>query len=282
VRYGIGQSGEDKVELMGLKFTVLASGSTGNATVVRSSEASVLIDAGLSARRIEQLMQEREVSGKDLDALLVTHEHSDHIKGLGAFARKYELPVYANENTWSAMHKLIGDIPEHQRKVMPTDTVMEIRDLRIESYAISHDAAEPVGYCFLSAGAKLSLATDLGYISDKVMEQLRESDVIVLESNHDIEMLRMGRYPWNIKRRILGDSGHLSNIAAGEALCTLLTGTTKRVYLAHLSQQHNLMDLAKLTVNTILEDNGMFYHKHEFALCDTYPDRSTEWDIVKV
>lgn len=266
---------------MGLRFTVLSSGSTGNATVIASDKTKVLVDAGISVKKLEGLLAEREVTGDQLDAILVTHEHSDHIKGLGPLARKYALPVYANERTWAAMLKLVGEIPEAQRKILPTDSVMEIADLRVESYAISHDAAEPVGYCFCEGGAKLSLATDLGYASDKVLRQLVNSDVIVLESNHDIDMLRMGRYPWNIKRRILGDTGHLSNEAAGTVLSTLLTGTLRRVYLAHLSQEHNLMDLAKLTVNNVLEDNGIFYQKHEFALCDTYPDRPTPWDFVK-
>lgn len=266
---------------MGLRFTVLSSGSTGNATVVATDSATVLIDVGLSGKKIEELMNEREISGRDLDAVLVTHEHSDHIKGLGAFARKHELPVYANEKTWAAMMGKIGELPETQRRILPTDGVMELADLRIESYAISHDAVEPVGYCFYADGAKLSLATDLGYVSEKVMRQLHNSDVLVLESNHDVNMLRMGRYPWNIKRRILGDTGHLSNEAAGEALCSLLTGNLRRVYLAHLSQEHNQMDLAKLTVNTVLEDNGIFYQKNEFAICDTYYDRPTLWDVVK-
>ncbi|MBB6735421.1 MBL fold metallo-hydrolase [Cohnella zeiphila] len=266
---------------MGLRFTVLASGSTGNATVVSSDAATVLVDVGLSGKKIEELMNQRDVSGRDLDAIFVTHEHSDHIKGLGALARKYELPVYANEKTWAAMAKSIGELADSQRRIMPADSEMEIFDLRVESYAISHDAAEPVGYCFRSGGAKLSLATDLGYVSDKVMNQLKHSDVLVLESNHDVNMLRMGRYPWNIKRRILGDTGHLSNEAAGDALCRLLSGGMRRVYLAHLSQEHNLMDLAKLTVNTILEDNGFFYQRDEFSICETYYDRPTEWDLVK-
>jgi phosphoribosyl 1,2-cyclic phosphodiesterase len=266
---------------MSLRFTVLASGSTGNATVVSTDAAKVLVDVGLSGKKIEQLLQQRGLTGQELDAVFITHEHSDHIKGLGAFARKFELPIYANEKTWAAMGKQVGELPMEQRRVMESGGTLEIADLRIESYAISHDAAEPVGYCFQAGGAKLSLATDMGYMSDKVVDKLKDSDVLVLESNHDVEMLRMGRYPWNVKRRILGDTGHLSNEAAGEALCRLLSGATRRVYLAHLSQHHNLMDLAKLTVNNVLEDNGFFYHPNEFALCETYPDRPTEWDLVK-
>ncbi|MBW7458280.1 MBL fold metallo-hydrolase, partial [Paenibacillus sepulcri] len=153
--------------------------------------------------------------------------------------------------------------------------------MKTTSYAISHDAAEPVGYTFDYEGEKLGLATDLGYVSDKVRLVLEDSDVLVLESNHDVDMLRMGRYPWNIKRRILSDLGHLSNEAAGEALCQLLTDRTKRVYLAHLSLDHNLMDLAKLTVNNILESNGFFFRKDEYPLRETYHNKPTPWDEVK-
>lgn len=265
---------------MPLSFTILASGSTGNAMIVATNEATVLVDAGLSGKRLEALMAERNVSGAELDAILITHEHADHIRGLGALARKYALPVYANEKTWRAMSREIGDLDESLRRILPTGGVLEIADLRVESYPVSHDAAEPVGYCFTSGGRKLGLATDLGYVSDKVIRQLQQSDVLVLEANHDIDMLRMGRYPWNVKRRILSDTGHLSNDAAGEALCRLLTGTTRRVYLAHLSLEHNQMDLAKLTVNRILEENGLTYSSREFRLCETYADRPTPWDEV--
>jgi phosphoribosyl 1,2-cyclic phosphodiesterase len=266
---------------MGLRFTVLASGSTGNATIIQSEDTTLLIDVGLSAKKLEEMMKERDVSGKDLQGIFITHEHSDHVKGLGAVARKYNLPIYANEATWEELHRHVGKIEEEQRIVLGTGDSVTFGGLRVESYAISHDAAEPVGYCFYEGGNKLSLATDLGYVSEKVKQQLIDSDVLVLESNHDIDMLRVGRYPWNIKRRILGDSGHLSNIAAGQALSELLTDRMQRVYLAHLSLDHNLMDLAKLTVNNILEDNGIFYKKGEFELRDTHYNQATPWDEVK-
>lgn len=266
---------------MGLRFTVLGSGSTGNATIVQGSDKTVLVDAGMSMKKLDELMRERGIAGHELDALFVTHEHSDHIKGLGAFARKYELPIYANEATWGAMERHVGTIAPEKRVYIETGEEVSFGSMVVQSYPISHDAAEPVGYCFVEQGEKLSLATDLGYVSEKVKRQIIDSDVLVLESNHDTEMLRMGRYPWNTKRRILSDVGHLSNVAAGEALLELMTDRTKRVYLAHLSLDHNMMDIAMMTVNNILEDHGIFYKKEEHPLRATYHDKPTPWDVVK-
>lgn len=261
---------------MGIRFSVLSSGSTGNATVVDNGEKKLLIDAGLSAKRVEELLRERQLDPAELDGVLITHEHSDHIKGLGALARKYDLPIYANEKTWEELDKQIGRIAEENKVVMKTGEVLDFGSMQVESYGISHDAAEPVGYCFYEGEQKLALATDLGYVSRKVKEKIEDADVLVLEANHDVQMLRMGKYPWSIKRRILSDLGHLSNDAAGEALSELISGNTKRVYLAHLSRDHNMMDLAKLTVNTILEDHGLSLK--EEALKETYFDRPTDWD----
>lgn len=262
--------------IMGLRFSVLSSGSTGNATVVTNEETKVLVDAGFSAKKIDELLQERGMCGSDLDAIVVTHEHADHIKGLGAVARKFDLPIYANEKTWAELDRQIGEIAESNRRVLDTGGLLEIGTMQIESFGISHDAAEPVGYCFHEGEQKLSLATDLGYMSGKVKEKIKDSDVLVLESNHDIEMLRMGKYPWNIKRRILSDVGHLSNEAAGEGLIDILSSKTKRVYLAHLSRDHNMMDLARLTVGNILE--GQRVTEEQVKLMDTYFDRPTAWD----
>lgn len=265
---------------MGLRFTILASGSTGNATIVSNGETTLLVDAGLSARKLEQLMMERKVRGDEINAIFVTHEHSDHIKGLGTLARKYKLPIYANQKTWSELDRLIGEVGTEHRHVMDTGDERLIGTLKVESYAISHDAVEPVGYCFYHGEEKLSLATDLGYMSTKVKERIMDSDVLVLEANHDVEMLRLGRYPWNIKRRILGDTGHLSNEAAADAICEIGIDKTKRIYLAHLSRDHNLMDLARLTVNNILEEQNLIRGDRRVRLMDTYYDRPTAWDVV--
>lgn len=266
---------------MGIRFTILASGSTGNASIIETADARLLVDAGLSAKKLEQLMEAREFHPRKLDGILVTHEHVDHIKGLSVLARKYELPVYANSETWKAMDKQAGDIPDTKKEIMETGSMKQFGGLCVESFAISHDAAEPVGYCFSCEGMKLSFATDLGYVSEKVLGKIIDSDVLILESNHDIEMLRIGHYPWNIKRRILSDIGHLSNEAAGEAMSHIVKeGKARRVYLAHLSRDHNVMDLAKLTVQRVVEDNGFSLTERKIKLMETYHDRPTYWDAV--
>lgn len=267
---------------MNLQFSVLSSSSTGNATVIRNKDATVMIDAGLSCKRIEQVLGERGLTGKRIDAILITHEHADHIKGLGAFSRKYNVPIYANENTWAALDQHVGKIAEENRIVMQTGEVRDFGSLRVESYGISHDAEEPVGYKFYEGEAKLSVTTDIGYISNKVRAEIIDSDVFILEANYDTEMLRIGRYPWNVKRRILGDLGHLSNEAAGEALCEVVTGNTRRVYLAHLSRDHNMIDLAHMTVKNVMKDNGSFFEGSELQLKETYYDKPTPWDTVDV
>lgn len=265
---------------MSIRFTILASGSTGNSTVVEHGGVRVLLDAGLSAKKLEELLGARGVSPGELHCILVTHEHSDHVRGLGAMARKFNLPVYANMNTWNALDRTVGDLPDDLRVAFRTGDRLSFGELEVESFPISHDAAEPVAYNFMANGVKLSIATDIGYMSPVVKEKTRDADVLVLESNHDVEMLRVGRYPWNVKRRILSDVGHLSNDAAGEALCELVSERTKRVYLAHLSRDHNQMDLAKLTVNSILKESGISTEERPVRLMDTYYDRSTEWDDV--
>ncbi|RTE01741.1 MBL fold metallo-hydrolase [Paenibacillus whitsoniae] len=264
---------------MGIRFTVLSSGSTGNATVVDNGEAKILIDVGFSAKRMEQLMKERDLAPSSLDAIVVTHEHSDHIKGLGPLARKYNLPIYANEKTWEELNRQIGEIADENKRVLETGGMLEFGAMRVESFGISHDAAEPVGYCFYEGEQKLSVVTDLGYMSEKVKEKITDSDALVLETNHDVDMLRVGHYPWSIKRRILGDKGHLSNETAGEALCDVMTSKTRSVYMAHLSRDHNLMDLARLTVNNIVQERAP--EATQLRLRDTYFDRSTKWDVLQ-
>ncbi|WP_461201444.1 MBL fold metallo-hydrolase [Anoxybacillus sp. TBDG-1] len=257
-----------------MRFSVLASGSTGNAFYVETKRERLLVDAGLSGKQLERLFAHIDRHIQDVTGVLVTHEHSDHIKGLGVIARKYRLPIYANEKTWKAMDGLIGDIPSEQKFIFPTGTVRTFGDIDVESFGVSHDAAEPMFYVFHHEGKKLALITDTGYVSERMKGIIRQADVFVFESNHDVEMLRMGKYPWNIKRRILSDIGHVSNEDAGLALADVIGDQTKRIYLAHLSQDNNMKELARMTVTQVLERKGMIIGEF-FQLYDTDPARPT-------
>ncbi|WP_043930272.1 MBL fold metallo-hydrolase [Bacillus sp. EB01] len=255
---------------MTLQFSVLASGSTGNAIFVESGDHSFLVDAGLSGKQMEGLFQKIGRNMGDLSGILVTHEHSDHIKGLGVAARKYKLPIYANEKTWKAMDGLIGEVPTEQKFVFGMETVKSFGGLDIESFGVSHDAAEPMFYVFHSEGKKLVLITDTGYVSDRMKGTISNADAYVFESNHDVQMLRMGRYPWNVKRRILSDVGHVSNEDAAIAMSEVAGDNTKRIYLAHLSLDNNIKDLARMAVAQTLETRGILIGE-QFDLYDTDP-----------
>ncbi|WP_400244612.1 MBL fold metallo-hydrolase [Niallia sp. JL1B1071] len=240
-----------------MRFSVLASGSTGNAIFVESGEHSFLVDAGLSGKQMEGLFQSIERKMSDLTGILVTHEHSDHIKGVGIVARKYKLPIYANEKTWNAMNPLIGEIPTEQKFQFDMETVKTFGNLSIESFGVSHDAAEPMFYVFHEGEKKLVLITDTGYVSDRMKGIISNADSYVFESNHDVQMLRMGKYPWNIKRRILSDVGHVCNEDAAIAMSEVIGDRTKHIYLAHLSLDNNMKDLARMSVGQTLESRGV-------------------------
>jgi phosphoribosyl 1,2-cyclic phosphodiesterase len=260
---------------MTLRYSVLASGSTGNAIYIETEQAKILVDAGLTGKQLEGLFDQIGANPEELQAILVTHEHSDHVKGLGVLARRYKIPVYANAKTWSEIDRLCGKIDVEQKFHFERERSIQFGDIEIESYGVSHDAIEPMAFCFYHEGKKLSLSTDMGYVSEKIKGTLADSDVIIFESNHDVEMVRMCHYPWNIKRRILSDVGHLSNEASGEALADIINDRTKKVYLAHLSKDNNMRDLARMTVHQILEEKGVGVG-HTVTLHDTFPDRPTK------
>jgi phosphoribosyl 1,2-cyclic phosphodiesterase len=257
-----------------MRFSVLASGSTGNAIYVGTDRTSLLIDVGITGKQAEAALEEIGVKASELKAILVTHEHVDHIKGIGVMARRYNIPIYANPKTWAELEGQIGTIQETQRQFFGVGEIREFEDLTVQSFGISHDAAEPMGFCFYHGKKKLSVATDLGYVSDRIKETIRGADAYIFEANHDVEMLRMSGYPWSIKRRILSDVGHLSNEAAGEALSDFLQGQAERVFLAHLSKENNMMELARLTVKNILEEKGLRVGD-DVHLRETYPHRPT-------
>jgi phosphoribosyl 1,2-cyclic phosphodiesterase len=264
---------------MSLHFSVLASGSTGNAFYVGTDKHSLLVDAGLSGKQLELLFKNIDRSINNLSGILVTHEHSDHIKGLGVLARKYKLPIYANEKTWSAMENNIGVIPTEQKFIFKMGTVQSFGNIEVESFGVSHDAAEPMFYVFHHSGKKVALITDTGYLSDRMKGIIDNADVYIFESNHDVEMLRMGHYPWSIKRRILSDVGHVSNEDAALAMTDVIGDQTKRIYLAHLSADNNMKDLAKMAVKQTIESKG-YVVGEQFDLYDTDPKVPTKLAYV--
>lgn len=239
---------------MGIRLCSLSSGSSGNCVFVGSENSGVLVDCGVSGKEILGNLNNIGVCSSTIKGILVTHEHSDHIKSIGIISRKLNIPIYANINTWNSMADLIGKVKTENIKYFAVGEEMEIGGMGVRSYSIPHDAVDPVGFCFHEGNRKVSIATDLGYFSDTVRENISGSDMVLLESNHDIEMLKMGRYPYFLKRRILGEHGHLSNEAAGHAVYELLQTGVREVLLGHLSKENNFPELAYETVKGILEE----------------------------
>lgn len=264
---------------MSLQFSVLASGSTGNAFYVEDGQHSFLVDAGFSGKQLEALVEKINRDISKLSGVFVTHEHSDHIKGIGVIARKYRLPVYANDKTWRAMDGMIGEIPVEQKFIFNMESIKTFGLTDIESFGVSHDAAEPMFYIFHHGDKKLVLITDTGYVSDRVKGIISNADTYVFESNHDVQMLRMGRYPWNVKRRILSDVGHVSNEDAALAMSDVIGDHTNRVYLAHLSLDNNMKDLARMSVTQTLAGKGIIVGE-QFSLYDTDPKIPTALTAV--
>ncbi|MDN7228530.1 MBL fold metallo-hydrolase [Planococcus liqunii] len=262
-----------------MRFSVLASGSSGNAIYIENDQHSFLVDAGLSGRKMEELFATIGKKMNNLDGILVTHEHSDHIKGLGIVARKHKVPIYANAKTWQAMDGLVGAIPAEQRFHFDMDTVKSFGSLDIESFAVSHDAADPMFYVFHENGRKLALITDTGYVSDRMKGIIQASDAFVFESNHDVGMLQMGRYPWSVKRRILSDVGHVSNEDAAVAMSEVMAEKPTRIYLSHLSKDNNMKDLARMSVEQTLQTKGIIVGEY-VDLLDTDANVPTELVVV--
>lgn len=262
-----------------MRFSVLASGSTGNAIYVENDEYAFLVDAGLTGKKMEQLFAKIDRDMRKLSGILVTHEHSDHIKGLGVIARKYNIPIYANEKTWQAMDGLIGEVATDLCFQFSMETVKSFGSLDIESFAVSHDAADPMFYAFHENGRKLVVMTDTGYVSDRMKGIIRGADSYVFESNHDVGMLQMGRYPWSIKRRILSDVGHVSNEDAAVAMSEVVFDKPTSIYLSHLSKDNNMKDLARMSVTQTLQSCGIIVG--EFVhLFDTDAVEPTELVMV--
>ncbi|MCH4179591.1 MAG: MBL fold metallo-hydrolase [Megasphaera sp.] len=233
--------------------SMLASGSKGNAAYFQCGQTRILIDAGISCRRIEQGLKPYGCQLTDLDAVFITHEHTDHVNGLPTLLKRTHMPVYTTQETWQAVGQKIESYTD---RFVRLPRMLHLKDIQVVPFAISHDAARPVGYTIYHGDCKMTLATDLGFVSQDVADAAAYADILVLEANHDEEMLKNGPYPYMLQQRILGNHGHLSNMAAAGLLADLPTKGMMRVLLAHRSEKNNTPALSLHTMRSVLSRSG--------------------------
>ncbi len=237
---------------------MLASGSSGNSALVATNRTRLLIDAGLSLRELARRLAIIDELPEKIDAVLITHEHSDHVSGLCRLARKFKIPIYvtrltAPEIDWEAG----GPCGGPHLETFQAGTSFTVGDIAVDSFTIPHDAADPVGFCFRAEGIKIGIATDLGYIPDSIKFHLRSSHALLLESNHDLEMLKVGPYPWMVKQRVMGRNGHLSNAMVCDYLTAEFECCTTALVLGHLSEYNNHPELVRMGAAEALDRRGM-------------------------
>lgn len=255
-----------------LELCSIASGSSGNCICVGSNNTHILLDTGISGKRIEQGLESMGLTGKDIAGIFVTHEHIDHIAGLGVMARRYGIPIYATAGTIAGIKKTksVGAIDESLFSAIITGNEISNRitigDLEIQSIPTSHDANEPCAYRVNCGDRSMAVLTDLGNYDQTIVDALQNLDALLLESNHDINMLQVGPYPYPLKQRILGDRGHLSNERSGQLLGKLLHDKFGTVMLGHLSKENNLEELAYETVKLEVEMGDNPYKANDFPI----------------
>ena len=235
-------------------MSILASGSSGNSIYLRSSNTSLLIDAGLSGGEITSRLEAVGVDPSSLEAVVVTHEHTDHLSGAGIVSRRYGFPLLITPRTYRAGLRKLGKVS--QPVYYTSGNAFRVRDLTLEPFTVPHDAVDPVGLVVSDGCVRVGIVTDLGYVTNLVREKLRGCNCLVLESNHDPELLRVGPYPWELKRRVGGRHGHLSNNESASLLSELVHDGLQLVILAHISQKNNRYELADLTARNVLEKTG--------------------------
>lgn len=251
-------------------FRSLYSGSSGNCLLVQTSNTKILIDAGESAKKITSALSLVNINPSEIDAILVTHEHSDHVKGLGTFSKKYNIPVYANSKTWDAMCEQSSKISDNNIKKFTIEENFEIGDLKIHPFKIPHDAANPSGFNLINNNDKISIATDIGHITSNIVHKLEDSSFVLLESNYDPEILKCSSYPYLLKKRISGPNGHLPNEEAGKIISYLMNYGLKQVMLGHLSKENNFPELAYKTVVEKIIENNMDSNKIKINVANRY------------
>ena len=240
-----------------MKFCSLYSGSSGNSLFVQGKETKILVDAGVSVKKITEALESIDVNIKEINAIIVTHEHIDHIKSIGTLANKYDIPIYANLGTWNGIDNEQKVSKIEKRNYFKIGEEFEIGDLKINSFSTSHDAMDSCGFTINHDGNKIAIATDLGQMTNEVSNSLRNSKFVLLESNYEPELLRYCSYPYILKRRIAGEKGHLSNIEAGKEISKLVEYGLENVMLGHLSKESNFPELAQKTVITELLERGI-------------------------
>lgn len=238
-----------------MEFASFASGSSGNCEYIGNETTNILVDAGISTKRIVSALENTGISPGDLDGILITHEHSDHVSGLYVFESRYRIPLYATQATLEEIERLDKkkQIDTSLFRPIKPDHTFRCRDMDITPFSISHDAADPVCYRINSGGCTIGMATDLGIYDDYILSELRTCNVLFVEANHDVAMLQAGRYPFMLKKRILGEYGHLSNDMCARMILQLLGRNVKYIFLAHLSKENNYPLLAYETVRYELE-----------------------------
>ena len=261
-----------------MRLVSIASGSSGNCIYAGTENTHILIDAGVSNKRIEQGLNDIGVRGRELDGIFITHEHSDHVKGLGVLARKHGVPIYATKDTLEEIRgmKSLGEYPEELLHPILPDTEISVGDMEVRPFRIDHDAADPVAYRIQAGRSTAAVDTDMGHFDQYIIEHLQGLDAILLESNHDVRMLETGPYPYYLKRRILGDHGHLSNDSAGRLLNYILHDNMKHILLGHLSKENNYEELAYETVKVEIDQGDHGYCSGDFHLSVARRDEMSE------
>ncbi|KAB1439936.1 MBL fold metallo-hydrolase [Candidatus Galacturonibacter soehngenii] len=251
-----------------MRLCSITSGSSGNCIYVGADNTHLIIDTGISGKRIENGLNQIGLKTADMNGILITHEHSDHISGLGVLARRYGIPIYATKGTIYEIKKSksVGAIPDDLFQEIQEDTEFMINELTVHPFSVSHDAAQPVAYRISREDKSIAIATDLGKYDDYTIDNLKDLDVLLLEANHDINMLQVGSYPYYLKQRILGDRGHLSNELSGRLLCKLISDKLKAVVLGHLSQENNYEELAYETVRLEISMGEAAYNPDDFYI----------------
>jgi len=261
---------------MGVCVSVLASGSRGNSALLESSRARILVDAGVSCRETFKRLKLVGREPRSLSAILITHEHSDHVSGLAMLAKKLGIPVFMTGGTHQAWARSLrddaGQLPTLAKlEIFSAGRQFQIADITVMPFTIPHDAADPVGFTFHAEGAKIAFATDLGYMPASVRDHLRRCDVLILESNHDVEMLRVGPYPWSVKQRVMSRVGHLSNDALADFFASDYDGSAAYVVLAHLSEQNNHPEIARRAAEKALSPRRNLLHNRVLLAAQSEP-----------